>query len=68
MKEFSKGDAVSWNTPQGKTSGKVTKKVISPTHVSGHKVQASGDNPQYEVRSGSSGKKAVHKPESLDKS
>ena len=65
MTTYKKGDNVSWNTPQGKTDGTVTKKLTSPTEVSGHHVAASGDNPQYEVKSSKSGKKAVHKPESL---
>lgn len=61
------GDEVTWNTPQGRTSGKVTGKITKPTEIQGHKIQASSANPQYEVESDKTGKKAAHKPESLDK-
>ncbi len=33
--EFNQGDTVEWNTPQGKTRGKVKKKLTSPTQVRG---------------------------------
>lgn len=45
------GDTVSWNTPQGKTHGKVTKKVSTD---------------KFEVKSTKSGKKAQHKQASLN--
>ena len=32
---FKQGDTVEWNTPQGKTRGKVKKKLTSPTQVGG---------------------------------
>lgn len=67
MADVHKGDKVSWNTPQGKTTGKVTKKVTEETTIAGHKVAASKDNPEFEVKSEKSGKSAVHKPDSLDK-
>jgi hypothetical protein len=31
-----KGDRVSWNTPQGKTTGKVDKKLTGATDIKGH--------------------------------
>ena len=67
MTQFSKGDNVQWNTPQGTTEGEVVRKLTKPTSIQGHKVSASSDDPQYEVRSGKSGKHAAHKPDSLDK-
>lgn len=64
-KEFKKGDRVEWNTSQGKTEGKVKKKLTSETDIKGHHVAASKDNPEYLVESEKSGKEAAHKPESL---
>ena len=48
---FKQGDKVSWSTPQGKTVGKVVKKLTSRTEVKGHTVAASKENPQYLVES-----------------
>lgn len=66
-KSFSKGDKVSWNTSQGKTTGKVVKKLTAPTNIEGHHVAASEDEPQYLVESEKSGKQAAHKAEALIK-
>lgn len=65
--EFQQGDHVRWNTPQGKTTGVVQKKLTSETHISGQKVAASDDDPRYVVKSDKSGKEAAHKPDSLKK-
>ncbi|MBM3209795.1 DUF2945 domain-containing protein [Candidatus Saccharibacteria bacterium] len=67
MNEFKKGDAVEWNTPQGTTKGKIVKKHTQPTKIKNHKVAASKDSPEYEVKSESTGNVAAHKPESLKK-
>ena len=64
---FSKGDQVEWNTPQGKTTGKVVEKLTEATEVAGHHVAASDEEPQYLVESDKSGKRAAHKPEALKK-
>ena len=61
------GDRIEWNTPQGKTRGRVTKKQTSPTKIKGHKVAASSHNPEYLVQSEKTGKKAAHKRGSLKK-
>jgi hypothetical protein len=65
--QFKKGDHVEWKTSQGKTEGTVEKKLTEPTDIKGHHVAASKDNPEYLVKSDKSGKKAAHKPESLNK-
>ncbi len=65
--QLKKGDKVEWKTSQGKTTGKVEKKLTSPTDIKGHHVSASKDNPEYLVKSDKSGKEAAHKPESLEK-
>jgi len=64
---FKKGDQVAWNTPQGKTTGTVEKKLTSETAIKGHHVAASPENPEYLVVSDKSGAEAAHKPESLEK-
>ncbi len=65
--EFRQGDTVEWNTPQGKTRGKVKKRLTSQTEVGGQKVNASDDDPRYLVESEKSGKEAAHKPDALTK-
>jgi hypothetical protein len=62
-----KGDKVEWETSQGKTHGTVEKKQTSETHIKGHKVAATKDDPQYIVKSDKSGAKAAHKPDALKK-
>lgn len=64
---FKQGDKVSWSTPQGKTVGKVVKKLTSRTEIKGHTVAASEENPQYLVESEKTGSQAAHKPEALTK-
>lgn len=65
--EFKKGDRVEWNTSQGKTTGKVVKKLTSPTDIKEHHIAASEDNPEYLVESDKTGKQAAHKPDALKK-
>ena len=65
--DFEEGDRVEWNTPQGKTSGKIKKKLTSRTEVGGQTVAASEDDPRYLVESEKSGKQAAHKPDALEK-
>ncbi len=65
--EFKQGDTVEWNTPQGKTRGKVKKKLTSPTQVGGQNIDASEDDPRYLVESEKSGKEAAHKPDTLSR-
>lgn len=59
------GTKVSWNTPQGRTTGKVVKTQTRPTAIETHKAAASKDNPEYIVRSAKSGKTAAHKRRAL---
>lgn len=65
MADTKAGDSVIWNSPGGRTHGKVTQKITHDTTIGGHSVKASKTDPQYEVKSDKSGKKAIHKPESL---
>ena len=66
-KELKAGDKVGWDSSGGHSVGKVVRKQTTPTRVKGHKVAASKDNPQYIVRSDTSGKEAAHKPGELKK-
>jgi hypothetical protein len=66
-RKFKKGDKVEWNSPQGKTTGTVEKKLTSSIKIKEHRVAASKTNPEYLVKSSKTGKKAAHKPESLKK-
>ncbi len=61
------GEEVSWNTSQGVTHGHVVKKTTAKSHIKGHKVAASKDNPEYLVQSDKTGAKAAHKPGQLKK-
>ncbi len=65
--QFKNGDRVEWNTSQGKTTGKVVKKLTSPTDIKEHHIAASEDNPEYLVESDKTGKQAAHKPDALKK-
>jgi hypothetical protein len=66
-KELKPGDRVQWDTPQGKTTGKVKKKLTSTKKIKGHVAKASRENPEYLVESEKSGKQAAHKPGELQK-
>ena len=61
------GDKVGWDSSGGHSTGKVVKKLTSPTKIKGHKVAASPDNPEYLVESAKSGKRAAHKASALKK-
>jgi len=61
------GDHVPWNTSQGRTQGKVVKKLTSETKIKGHVAKPTKGDPQYLVQSDKSGAKAAHKPGELKK-
>ena len=65
-KEFKAGDKVSWNSSQGKVTGTVKRKLIAPIDIKTHHVAASPDNPEFLVKSTSSGQLAAHKPAALN--
>ena len=62
---LSKGDKVSWNTPQGETHGVTKSKHTSEFTHDGQKFKASSDEPYWVVESAKSGKTAAHKESSL---
>jgi hypothetical protein len=67
MADFKKGDKVSWESSQGTVEGEVVRKVTSDTSIEEHKVKASEDEPQFEVKSDKTGAHAFHKPDALKK-
>lgn len=67
---FSRGDRVSWRTPQGTTRGKVVRKLTETTTVAndgqkGTEVKATEEDPRYLVESEKTGKRAAHRPDAL---
>ena len=67
MPAFKRGDKVAWNTSQGTTTGTVVRTVTSTTRVKGHVARASAAHPELEVRSATSGARAVHQAGALRK-
>ncbi|MEU2281664.1 DUF2945 domain-containing protein [Streptomyces sp. NPDC013178] len=65
--EFAEGDEVTWNSHGSTTEGAVEREITRRTEAAGRTVDASPEDPQYEVRSAKSGKSAVHKPSALRK-
>ncbi|WP_336207399.1 DUF2945 domain-containing protein [Nonomuraea sp. LPB2021202275-12-8] len=61
------GDEVTWKSHGSTAEGRVEKKITSRTKAAGRTVNASKEDPQYQVRSDKSGKSAVHKPSALKK-
>lgn len=66
MTEFHKGDHVAWKSHGGEAVGEVVEKIEEDTEAAGRTVRASGDDPQYLVKSEKSGGEAVHKPSALE--
>ncbi|MFC3500343.1 DUF2945 domain-containing protein [Micromonospora krabiensis] len=64
-KEFHAGDHVSWASHSGRAYGVVKEKLVDRTHVRGHAVDASEDQPQYRVRHDTTGRDVAHRPEVL---
>ena len=65
--KLKRGDRVEWNTSQGKTAGKVVKKLTSKTRIKGHTAKATKEHPLYLVESAKTGAKAAHKAAGLKK-
>ncbi|MEC3992693.1 DUF2945 domain-containing protein [Actinacidiphila sp. DG2A-62] len=66
-RKISKGDRVSWRSHGGTAVGTVTRKITDRRRAAGRTVDASPDDPQFEVESEKSGGTAVHKPGALHK-
>ncbi|OKK21912.1 hypothetical protein AMK16_01260 [Streptomyces sp. CB00455] len=63
--DLSRGDEVTWKSHGRNVKGKVKKKITDRTEAAGRTVDASDEEPQYEVESDASGRSAVHKPDAL---
>ncbi|MFC8986593.1 DUF2945 domain-containing protein [Streptomyces sp. NPDC057115] len=66
-RKLKKGDEVAWSSHGNEAEGKVEKEITERTEAAGRTVDASPDDPQYQVRSEKSGRSAVHKPSALRK-
>ena len=64
---ISKGDTVSWNTSQGKTTGKAVEKRTKEFTFSGQKFKPTDEDPYWIVESDKTGAKAAHKESSLSR-
>ncbi len=60
-----KGEKVTWKNHGSEAAGRVEREITERTEAAGRTVDASPEEPQYEVRSEKSGRPAVHKPEAL---
>jgi hypothetical protein len=65
QKKMHKGDRVSWKSHGSEAVGRVTRKITGRTEAAGRTVDATPDEPQYEVESEKSGRRAVHRPQAL---
>lgn len=65
--DLSKGDRVSWNTPQGRTQGKIVERKTSDFEFADQHFTASKDEPAFIVESEKSGSQAAHKGSALRK-
>ncbi|MEU9090466.1 DUF2945 domain-containing protein [Streptomyces sp. NPDC087901] len=65
--KLDKGDRVSWSSHGQTVPGKVKGEITKRAEVAGRTVDASEGQPQYEVESDKSGRRAVHKPQALRK-
>ena len=65
MSDLSKGDRVSWSTPQGRTQGRIVERRTKDFQHDGQHFTASTDEPAFIVESEKSGAKAAHKGSAL---
>jgi hypothetical protein len=66
-KRFKKGDHVRWNSEAGRVSGVIIKVHTRDFDYKGYTHHASGDDPQYEIKSDKSDHVAAHKGSALTK-
>jgi hypothetical protein len=65
MSEPKKGDRVSWNTSQGRTTGRVVERRTSDFTFAGQQFRAGSDEPMFIVESEKTSAKAAHKGTAL---
>ncbi|WP_236243577.1 DUF2945 domain-containing protein [Streptomyces sp. CC228A] len=66
-KKLHTGDDITWKSHGSTVSGTVKREITDRRKAAGRTVDASTEEPQYEVESDKSGRSAVHKPEALRK-
>jgi hypothetical protein len=66
-RRFRIGDHVSWNSEAGRVRGRITRVVTSKIKFKGYTVQASADEPQYEIKSDTTDHIAMHRGSALRK-
>ncbi|MFE2878473.1 DUF2945 domain-containing protein [Streptomyces roseus] len=66
-REPRRGDEVTWRSHGQTVAGKVRKKITKRTREAGRTVDASAQEPQYEVESHKTGRSAVHRASALRK-
>jgi hypothetical protein len=59
------GDRVSWDSPQGRTHGKIVDHKTKDFQLDGRQWRASEDEPKFVVESEKTGAKAAHEPSAL---
>ena len=59
------GDRVSWDTPQGRTHGRIVDKKTKDFQLDGRQWRASEDEPKFVVESEKTGAKAAHEASAL---
>lgn len=64
-KRFKRGDHVSWNSEAGRVRGRITRVITAPMTFKGYTVQASREEPQYEIASDTTDHIAMHKGSAL---
>ena len=67
MANIEVGDRVSWDSPQGRTQGKVVERKTKDFQLDGRQWKASDDEPKLVVESEKTGAKAAHEPSALNK-
>lgn len=67
MADLKRGDRVSWNTSQGRTTGSVVERKTADFEFAGQQFTASADEPAFIVESEKSGAQAAHKGTALKK-
>jgi hypothetical protein len=64
-KPFKVGDHVCWNSEAGRVSGTIVKVHTKDVNYKGYVHHASGDDPQYEIKSDKTDHVALHKGSAL---
>ncbi|MET0929768.1 MAG: DUF2945 domain-containing protein [Aeromicrobium sp.] len=59
------GDKVSWNTPQGRTHGRIVERRTADFQLAKQTFTASDDSPKFIVESDTTGARAAHAPSAL---